>query len=121
VRRSNCQGRQACLTSNRFSIKHTQGPSGVAVDRSGVAVDQASEGKPDPAGDGRTGRGTEPLRGWFANTDSDNALTPTDALATALFVVMVERQRPPQGLQRRVVPIGSALASAGCACDTGDG
>ena len=39
---------------------HTQDPSGVAVDRSGVAVDQASEAKLDSAGDGRTGRGTEP-------------------------------------------------------------
>jgi hypothetical protein len=33
---------------------HTQGRSGLAVDQAG------SEGKPDPAGDGRTGRGTEP-------------------------------------------------------------
>jgi hypothetical protein len=47
---------------------HTQGRSDVAA---AEAVDQAgSEGKRDPAGDGRTGRGTEPgkLPGYAAPT-----------------------------------------------------
>jgi hypothetical protein len=73
-------------------LDKTQGRNDVAAE----AVDQAgSEGKPDPAGDGRTDRGTEPAKlpgkpGCAAPT----APAPLETGAEAGVVPSVPKARP---------------------------